>query len=83
MLKSYILYKDPLIYYYNCNISNNVIPLNESDFVIIKYFVQFLNFFYDVVVTLPRVYYFTLIMTLHHLYEILLIFDKFNDYSIF
>jgi hypothetical protein len=83
MLESCLPYKDPLICYYNRNISDNIRPLDEIDFTMVKYFVEFLKPFYNATRALSGVYYSTSCMTLQQLYEISSTFEKFGNYPVF
>jgi hypothetical protein len=83
MLKSCLPYKDPLICYYNRNISDNIRLLDETDFTMVKYFIEFLKPFYNATHALSGVYYSTSCMALQQLYEISSTFEKFGNYPVF
>jgi hypothetical protein len=83
MLESCIPYQDALIYYYNRNLGDNIRHLEDDDFKITKCFVEFLKSFYDAATSLSGAYDSTSIITLHHLYEISVVFQKYEQYKIF
>ena len=78
MLSSCIPYKLSLIHYYNHSIVQHPSKLLEdSDFLIISCFCDFLKPFYNATVKLFGVYYSTFVHSLNVLFEISLVFKKY------
>jgi hypothetical protein len=57
--------------------------LDDRDFEIVKCFIDFLQPFYEATTRLSGIYYSTSVLTLHHIYDISLVFKKYDSLEFF